>query len=446
MKSQILKIAIPISIGFFFNTMFNVVDTFWAGKLSVLALAALSATFPVFFLIIAFGNGFAIGATALIGNAIGAKKELMAKAYYFHAIVVSIGITACISIFGNQITEWVLNLSRIPEDILPLAYTYILPILHSAAFFVLPFSLNTYLNAMGDTKPLRNSLIGGFVLNILFDPWFMYGGFGLPAMGIGGIAWATIVVNMFSSIYLGWVVYKKGLLIGFKDFIYKWKLKLVTIKELFIQAIPSIANFTLIIIGSLVLFYFMSTFGSFAFSGYSIALRIEQIALLPAIGLNIAVLSLVGRNNGAGNFNAITEVTHAALKIAAQFMIPAGVLVWLVSPMAITWFTSDKNVIEEAMRYMTPAAIGLFAYAVLFIISSAFQGIKRPWVSLLINLSRQIIIPTLFFSIIVALSLFSITWLWYGTLGITLVSASVAYAYFRYYIGRLTLARIVHQE
>lgn len=437
MRKQILTIAIPVSIGFFFNTMFNVVDTFWAGKIGPLALAALSATFPVFFLIIAFGNGFSIGTTALISNAIGAKQESRARAYYFHGIVISVAITLLISLCGKWLTGYMFALTRIPADIVPLAYAYILPILSTSAFFVLPFAFNTYLNAIGDTKPLRNSLIIGFFLNLILDPWFMYGGFGIPAFGIAGIAWATISVNILSSIYLLYVTYKRKLFAGFKDFILKWQLSLKVTKELYIQAIPSVANFTLIIFGSLVLFYYLSSFGSSVFSGYSIALRIEQIALLPAIGLNIAVLSLVGRNNGAGNIQAINEVTRAALKIAAQFMIPAGIVVWILAPHIVGLFTTDQTVITEALRYMLPAAIGLFAYAVLFVVSSTFQGIKKPFVSLIINLSRQIVLPFILFTILIAKGHFSIYSLWYGVLGITILSAIVSFMYLRRYMAHL---------
>lgn len=437
MRSQILRIAIPVSIGFFFNTMFNVVDTFWAGKISALALAALSATFPVFFLIIAFGNGFSIGTTALISNAIGAKKEGDARSYYFHGIVISFLITALISLFGKSIAEYMFEVTRIPVEMLPLAYEYILPILYMSAFFVLPFAFNTYLNAMGETKPLRNSLIIGFVLNIIFDPWFMYGGLGVPALGIAGIAWATIVVNIFSSLYLFYVTYRRGLFNGFKSFILKWQVSMQRTKELFVQAIPSVANFTLIIIGSLVLFYYLSSFGSDVFSGYSIALRIEQIALLPAIGLNIAVLSLVGRSNGAGDIKSIESINREALKIAAQFMIPAGAVVWIASPYVVKLFTDQTNVIIEAQRYIAPAAIGLFAYAVLFIVSSTFQGIKKPVVSLIINISRQIVLPMILFSILIASGTFSIVWLWYGILGITIFSAITSFIFLKNYLSRI---------
>ena len=79
-------------------------------------------------------------------------------------------------------------------------------------FFVLQYMLNSVLNAMGDTKSMRNWLIAGFLLNIVLDPWFIFGGVGLPAMGITGIALATVLIQLFGSIYLGTKVCKTGLI------------------------------------------------------------------------------------------------------------------------------------------------------------------------------------------------------------------------------------------
>ena len=176
----IQTIAVPASIGFFFNTMYNVVDTYYGGQLSTDALAALSLSFPVFFMIIALGSGIATGTTALISNSIGEGDREKASEYIGQAISFTILIGIVMTVVGLLISPGLFKILGARDQYLDLGLSYMNVILLGTVFFLLIYTFNAILNAQGDARTFRNYLIGGFFLNIILDPWFMYGGFGIP--------------------------------------------------------------------------------------------------------------------------------------------------------------------------------------------------------------------------------------------------------------------------
>lgn len=154
-SKQILMITIPASIGFFFNTMFNVVDTYFGGKLGDSALAGLSAAFPAFFIIIAASTGIATATTALIANHMGGGDNNGAKEYYIQGIFMGIISGIILTIVGVVFAKPLLNLLNLSESVMFYALDYLYIIFIGTTFFILASVLNSYLNAEGNTKILE---------------------------------------------------------------------------------------------------------------------------------------------------------------------------------------------------------------------------------------------------------------------------------------------------
>ena len=196
------RIAIPASVGMFFNTMYNFVDTYCAGLLSTDALAALSLSFPVFFVVIASGSGLSQGATALIANALGAGQREDARRIFAQSLVLTVLVGAGVSVAGWLAAPWMFRLLGAEGDYLRTVLAYMNVILAGGVFFLLPMTLNTVLSAQGDTRVYRNFLIAGFLANCLLNPVLMWGWLGLPAMGVAGIALATVVIQVAGGAWL----------------------------------------------------------------------------------------------------------------------------------------------------------------------------------------------------------------------------------------------------
>ena len=147
-----LRIAVPASIGTVFMTLYNIVDTFFAGKISAKALAALAQTFPVYFIIIALGIGLSIGTTSLIANSIGKKEERKASYFLAQSIILSIIIALIVTIIGIYLGPYIIFTINKSLVTLNLSMDYLNIIFLGSIFIFVQMSFNSSLSAMGDTK------------------------------------------------------------------------------------------------------------------------------------------------------------------------------------------------------------------------------------------------------------------------------------------------------
>ncbi len=355
---HIRHLAIPASIGFFFHTMFNVTDTYFAGMISTEALAALTLSFPIFFMIIAIAGGMSEGVTALVGNALGEGETQQAKHIinnvFFYALILSI----LLSLVGWLSAPFLMRHLGATGSYLEVSLAYINIVILSVLFFVFTFFINALLNAVGDTKAFRNALIVGFVINIFLDYWFVMGGLGIEPMGVGGIALATVFIEMVTMIYL-FVRLKSGKLL---DAMPKFVLDRQVFKDFVAQGFPPTLNLLLMSFGIYVITYFIAPFGQDAVAAYGVGMRIEQIALMPSIGLSVAVLSMVSQNNGAkayGRIDVVMQVSRFYAFILAG--LGMAILLLFAKPMML-FFTSDVNVVEAGVLYVRIAAFALLGY------------------------------------------------------------------------------------
>jgi putative MATE family efflux protein len=313
---------------------------------------------------------------------------------------------------------------------LQIALDYINVIFFGTVFFVLIQMFNASLTSIGDTKTFRNFLIVGFFLNIGLDPWFLFGGFGVPALGFKGIALATVIVNAIGSVYLGWRVVQTGLIS--KDCWHRMIPRKKYFKEIAHQGFPASINMMTVAIGIFVITYFVSWFGKEGVAAYGIATRIEQIALLPTIGLNIAALAIIGQNNGAKLYKRIRETWWTAMKYGLGVIVIGYTGVFIFAQQLMEIFSTDVLVVPIGVQYLRIATFVSFAYVILFISTSALQGMKKPLYAIWIGLYRQVAGPLALFYLLAVYLGFELLGIWWGVFIITWSSAIITLLYTRY--------------
>lgn len=429
------RLAIPASVGFFFNTMYNVVDTFYAGRLSTDALAALSLSFPVFFILIAMGSGFSTGATALIGHALGSGNRREAALLAAQGVVIGALATVVVMVTGYLAAPSLFRLLGATDQYLDISLEYIRVILMGTPMVFTFYMFNGILNAQGDTRSFRDYLLIAAIVNVGLDPWFMYGGLGVPAMGVGGIALATVLMQLGGMVFLGWRARKTGLLMRSEGA--RWRPHWATLRAIAGQGIPASLNMMTVAVGVFIITYFLSEFGQNAVAAYGAATRIEQIVLLPAIGLNVAALTLAAQNGGAGRFDRVRSAVRTALAYGAVIMVVGTAFIFFGARPLMELFSDDPAVVDIGVPYLRIAAFIEFAYVALFINTAALQGLKMPSFALWMGLFRQIVLPVSLFWLATRVWNLGLLGIWWSIFGIAWAAAVVAIVFAQWQVRRL---------
>ncbi len=413
----IAQLAIPASIGMFFNTMYNVVDTYFSGLISTEAIAALSLSFPVFFVILAIGFGISTGTTALIANALGAGDEVESRLYAVQSVSFTIILSMLLMVLGLFSAPFLFKILGAEGSYLAISLSYINIIFYGLVFFSLTFVLNAILTAQGDTKSFRNVLTMGFFLNLVLDPWFIYGGLGMPALGLAGVAWATIFIQLLSTLFMSMRVIRSGLFC--KDCWGMFVPRRRYFMDIAAQGFPASLNTMTIAIGIFIITWYLSRFGQNTVAAYGIATRVDQIALLPIMGLTTATLTLVGQNNGAGLYDRCVTAFQKAL-LYGTLVTTVSMIIVLCAPRAIMQiFTGDQAVVDIGAFYLRISAFIYWAYIILFVSVAALQGLKKPMYAIWIGLYRQIVAPAVAFYILAYLLGMGLIGIWWGIFLVT---------------------------
>lgn len=369
----------------------------------------------------AVGSGISQGTTALLANALGAGHVAEARRVFAQSLLFATTAGVLLSIVGWLVAPWLFRLLGAEGSYLSTVLDYMHVILAGGVFFLLPMIMNSVLSAQGTTWVYRNFLMAGFVANILLNPVLMWGWMGLPALGVGGIALATVIVQMGGGVFLWSHVSKAEFCQNFRRADFKPDYEVL--RRISGQAIPAALNMLTISLGVFVITWFVKHFGKEAVAATGIATRVEQIVLMPAIGLNAAVLSIVGQNHGAGLPHRVREAWLTNVKIGAGLMFLGGLLVWLLRDPAMRMFTQDPIVIGHGRNYLLSSSLTLAAYPILFVTVFAMQGIKRPAYGLWMGIYRQLVAPVIVFHTLA----FTLGWgLWGVWWGICIVTWSGA--------------------
>ena len=394
-KILIRKLAIPASVGTLFQTLYNIVDTFFAGKISPEALSALAKSFPIYFILIASSIGITVAGTSLIGNSIGEKNQKKASTYFSQLIIFSLILTLFITYIGLTYSDNVFILMGSSEEVKNLGLDYTNIIFYGSFLFIVVVALNSLLHAEGDTKTYRNALIITFLLNIFLNPILIFGFWFIPAFGMKGIGIATLIAQLVSLIIIFNKVLKSRLI---KDLIINNFIpKIYYFKNIFFQSMPIIISICGYSVASAIVFKYAGLSGEYAAAGYGAGTRIEQVVLLPILGINTAIITIIAQNFGAKNILRIKQTYITAIKYAFIIMIISSLFVYLLAEIITGLFSNDLNVIEFGKLYLQISAFVLPAYPIFFLSNGFFMALKKSENALVANIFRNVIFPFLVF-------------------------------------------------
>lgn len=415
----LINLSIPASMGMVFNTLYNLTDFWFAGKLSSDALAGVSIAGSVFFLLLAIGIGIQTGASAVMAVEIGAGNEKKAAHWADHIFGLSLLLSALVTLIGLFAAQPLVVFLGAESHIAPLSMEYITITLGGAFTFILGFAAAGALMALGNTKANRNALMAGFFANLVLNPLLTFS----LQLGVSGLALATVIIKAASAVYLYRILARyTG---RYSKPAFGWRPWFDLLK----QVLPASFNMLTIIVGGFITVALLGRFGSLHVAGYAVGLRIEQVLLLPALGLNSAVMAIAGQNHGAQNMARVRETYITGLYVGLAMAVISIPVMLTLSPAMMGFFTDDPVIMQTGASYLRIDAVAFYAYVVLFLSTATLQAMKQPLFPMLLGLARQMVVPVSINVLLVVYLGYPMISVFYTIVGVVVVAAIVAHWY-----------------
>ncbi len=377
----ILKFAIPMLMGNVFQQLYNVVDSIIIGKvLGKEALAAVGANFPLIFALISFVVGIAIGATVIISQYFGAKQMDKVKrtidTLYIFMFFAAIALTF-IGIFGSK---YIFQLISLPEDVLGPAVEYFNVYAIGFVFFFGFQGTSAILRGLGDSKTPLYFMMISTVINIILDIFFVV----VLKLGIQGVAAATVIAQAGAFFSVVWYLNK------YHSFIDISPLKMKFDREIFSKSLkiglPSGFQQTFVSVGFLALYRIVNQFGTPTIAAYSVAMRIDMFAAMPAMNFSAAISTFVGQNIGANKFDRIGRGLNATLIMTNIISVIVSVFALLFARQLIGVFIDDPEVINIGVQYIYIVSGFYVVFTTMFIFTGVLRGAGDTLVPMFITI------------------------------------------------------------
>ena len=407
------NLAIPAALGMLFTTLYNVVDVYYAGQLSTDAQAGLAIGFQAFFILMAVGIGLGSALSALVSNAKGRKDSSGTRALAAQGLGFGILATVALMIVGAIAGPYLIALVSEPGQYRDAAQGYFYWLIFALPGFFLAFGGNGILQAHGDSLSMQRAMMVAFLANIGLNPLMMFGIPGLwGGMGFDGIAVATILSQTGVMVFILSRVLRLEIMAGIKlaDLTPHW----ASYRAIIGQLLPASTAMFVMFISGFVVQFALKDFGGGAIAAYGVALRIEQILLLPVLGMTGALLPIAGQNFGAEQFNRVREAFFFCWKLGFAMTLIATPTLWFGGGAAMRLFTDDPEVIAIGISYLRVDSFLFPIYMMLFSINSLLQALQRPIWTLWISIYRQGFGVAFFIWVFISVFNFDVWGVWFG--------------------------------
>lgn len=370
---KIIFFAIPIFIGQLFQQLYNTVDSLIVGNLiSSSALAAVSATGTLTFLVIGFFFGFSQGAGIIIAREIGAgNAERTSKAVHT-AVAMGLFFSAAITTLGVGFSPFMLRLMGTPEEVLPEAVLYLRVYFMGCTGLIMYNTFVGILQASGDSRHPLMYLVISSMLNVVLDTVFI----AVFKMGVDGAALATII-SQFTSMFLSLRrLIKYDTII--KISLCKIRFDMPSLMGIVRFGFPTALQGSIIDISNILIQSYVNSFGKDAMAGVGAYSKLEGFAFLPVISFSMAMSTFISQNLGAGKKDRIKKGMRFGLLCTVLSIEAIGVIVFFLSPLLIKAFNSDAEVIYYGVARAKVASLFYCLLGFSNVTAAVMRGLGKP--------------------------------------------------------------------
>ena len=380
----------PMMISMLVQALYNIVDSIFVAMLSEEALTAVSLAFPLQNLMIAFGIGTGVGVSALASRHLGEKNPDRASAVAVNGIFLNAVTAVFFALLLGVLTKPFFY--ALTEDAAirsyGITYTRIVGLLCIGMF--MQVMMERLLQSTGMTTLSMISQMVGAVINIIMDPMLIFGIGPFPELGIAGAATATIfgqIAGSFLALFFN-LKYNKELTISFT----KYRISGEIIRNIYSIGIPSIVMAAIGSVMNYGLNKILLVFSSTAAAVFGVYFKLQSFVFMPVFGLNNGLVPIVGYNYGAAKPERITRAIRLAV-ISAVCIMAAGTVIFQIFPAALlALFSASYEMTEMGVVALRIISLHFMIAGFSIVCSSVFQALGHGFISMMVSISRQILV------------------------------------------------------
>lgn len=372
-------LSFPVMISQFLHTLYYLADTFWLGHLppaeSGESVAGLQISWPVIWFLITLSFGFGLAGVALISQYTGAGEKKNANIIAGQMLSLSIIFGLIIAIFGFMLTPFLVPLITKSDTIIKTAITYMRLIFWGIPFLFIAFTFQSILSAKGDTiTPMYINLFT-VTLNVILDPFLIYGWWCFPYLGVRGAALATIICQGISACISLYILHRgiKGIKITLNVLIPAWE----WLKKIFKIGLPAAIGYSTTALGFIIVMAIIGKVNNpeTVIAAFGIGDRLINIIFIVVDGLGIGIMTLIGQNLGANLISRVKEIAKKSLQVVSLITILEATLLFVLRiPLLKLFIPNRPDIIAEGIHFLTIFIFGIPFFGLIASIMALFRG------------------------------------------------------------------------
>ncbi|MGH1371458.1 MAG: MATE family efflux transporter [Cellvibrionaceae bacterium] len=429
---QLYRMAMPMVWGLLATMSFNAVDTFFVAQLGGDQLAAMSFTFPVVMVVTSMAIGLGAGTSSVVARLLGQGQKSEAKHLASDTLLLSLGLSAMMMALGWLTMEPLFLLLGAEPRLLPMITEYMGIWYLNTPFVIAPMVMSAMMRASGNNGVAGGLMLAGAIVNAILDPILIFGWGWIPRLEIAGAAWATLLtrlVMVVAAFY--YVAYRLKLL--------SWPHRdlaglMASWRSVLHIGLPAMATNMIIPLASGVTVAMVAAHGVDAVAGFGVAMRIEPVVLIAFYATSGVIGPFLGQNMSREYHHRQNEVWVVVLKFCLLFGLATAVLLWVLGPMVVGWFSDSQSVQAVAIAYLAIAPLSYGLYGVVMSVNASFNGLGYPMPAMVISVMRVlgVYLPLAF----VGQWLWGLNGLFVATAAANILTGVLGYLWLRRYLSQ----------
>ncbi len=439
----LITLAIPIILGNVLQSGYQLTDAFWVGRLGAPAVAAVSVSFPVTFLVIALGSGLAMAGATLTAQYVGAGRQDLVN----HVAAQTMIMVAISSVFlgalGYLLSPALLRLLGVAPDVYTGALGFMRVSFVGIIFVFIYAMFQALMRGIGQTRLPLFIVLGTVILNFLLDPLFIFGWGPIAGAGVKGAALATLSTQALAAI-LGMGIFLRGRH-GIQLSMRSLRPDLPYVKRAFLLGFPGSVELSTRGLGLIVMSFLVASFGTLTIAAYGVGSTILQVVTIPAMGMSMAVSTLVGQNIGAGNIDRASRITLLGVALGFGVLSLVGGAAYTLAPTLVAVFIpGDPGVIAEGARFIRIMCLAWGCIGIQLSVSAAFRASGNMLNAMVIAMVSQWVVQFPLAYVLSKHTMLGARGLWWAFPVTNIVVAAIALGWFAR--GRWKTTRLTEED